>query len=236
MTTKEPIAIPAGGATFSFDAAYGIETEWDFMWVQASEDGTNWKTLTNANTTCTHDGSWIGGEYGFPEDLCAAGIGGLTDYNANFPEPDTQTFDLGAFAGKNVWLRLWYMTDWGTTYEGPFVDNVKVMAGETVLFADDAEYGDAKWVYAAPWQRSSGMQTFGQRFYLQWRNTSRTGGYDSSLGESKLALRSGGHRLDRLVQQRFLRRQRNRRLPDRLPELRPEGHAARRRLASGPAA
>ncbi|MGE5603302.1 MAG: M6 family metalloprotease domain-containing protein, partial [Nitrososphaerales archaeon] len=117
MTTKNAIAIPAAGATLSFDTAYGIETQWDFMWVQASEDGKNWQTLTNANTTCEHDPGWIGGNYGFPEDLCAAGIGGFTDYNASFPEPDTETFDLGAFAGKNVWLRLWYMTDWGTTYE-----------------------------------------------------------------------------------------------------------------------
>ena len=39
----------------SFDTAYGVETEWDFMWVQASEDGATWKTLTNANTTCDHD-------------------------------------------------------------------------------------------------------------------------------------------------------------------------------------
>ena len=185
MTTAAPIAIPAGGAALSFDAAYGIETEWDFMWVQASEDGATWKTLTNADTTCTHDPGWIGGLNGFPEDLCAAGIGGLTDYNASFPAPDTETFDLAAFAGKSIWLRLWYMTDWSTTYEGPFVDNVKVVAGADTLFADDAESGDAKWTYAAPWQRSSGLQSFSHNFYLQWRNVSPTGGYDSGLGDPR---------------------------------------------------
>ena len=185
MTTAAPIAIPAGGAALSFDAAYGIETEWDFLWVQASEDGATWTTLTNANTTCDHDPSWIGGLNGFPEDLCAAGIGGLTDYNASFPAPDTETFDLAAFAGKNIWLRLWYMTDWGTTYEGPFMDNVKVVAGADTLFADDAESGDAKWTYAAPWQRSSGLQSFSHNFYLQWRNVSPTGGYDSGLGDPR---------------------------------------------------
>ncbi len=185
MTTAAPIAIPAGGAALSFDAAYGVETEWDFLWVQASEDGTTWQTLTNANTTCTHDPSWIGGLNGFPEDLCAAGIGGLTDYNASFPAPDAETFDLAAFAGKSIWLRLWYMTDWGTSYEGPFVDNVKVVAGADTLFADDAESGDAKWTYAAPWQRSSGIQTFSHNYYLQWRNIGSTGGYDSGLGDPR---------------------------------------------------
>ena len=153
--------------------------------MQASEDGATWKTLTNANTICEHDVSWIGGLNGFPEDLCAAGIGGFTDYNASFPDPDMETFDLGAFAGKNIWLRFWYMTDWGTTYEGPFVDNVKVMSGTTTIFADDAESGDAKWTYAAPWQRSSGLQTFSHNFYLQWRNVGPTGGYDSGLGDAR---------------------------------------------------
>jgi immune inhibitor A len=185
MTTAAPIAIPAGGAELSFDAAYGIETEWDFMWVQASEDGTTWTTLTNANTTCDHDEGWIGGLNGFPDDLCAAGIGGFTDYNASFPSPDTETFDLSAFAGKSIWLRLWYMTDWGTTYEGPFVDNVKVKAGATTIFADDAESGDAKWTYAAPWQRSTGLQSFSHNYYLQWRNVGSTGGYDSGLGDPR---------------------------------------------------
>ena len=48
------------------------------------------------------------------------------------------------------------MTDWGTTYEGPFVDNVQGQGGgATVLFADDAESGDAKWTYAAPMAASA---------------------------------------------------------------------------------
>ena len=185
MTTAAPIAIPAGGATLSFDLAYDIEEEWDFLWVQASTDGQNWTTLTNANTICTHDLSWIGGNYGFPDDLCAAGIGGFGGSNPEFPDPGSQTMDLGAFAGQNVWLRFWYMTDWGTLYAGPFVDNVTVMDGATTLFADDAEGGDAKWAYEAPWQRNDGTQTFSQNFYLQWRNVSPSGGYDSTLGESR---------------------------------------------------
>ena len=77
------------------------------------------------------------------------------------------------------------MTDWGTTYEGPFVDNVKIMAGATTVFADDAEAGDAKWVYADPWVRSDGTLAFTHNYYLQWRNTNANGGYDSALGDSR---------------------------------------------------
>ena len=185
MTTVAPIAIPAGGASLSFDLVYDLEDQWDYLWVQASEDGTTWTTLTNPNIQCTHDPDWIGELYGFPEDLCAAGIGGFTGYNSNWPDPELETFDLAAFAGKSIYLRLWYMTDPATTFTGPFVDNVTVAAGATTLFADDAESGDAKWTYAAPWQRSNGLQPFTHNFYLQWRNVSATGGYDSALGDSR---------------------------------------------------
>ncbi len=61
----------------------------------------------------------------------------------------------------------------------------QVTSGATTLFADDAEGGDANWTYAAPWQRTNGTQTFSQNFYLQWRNVSDTGGYDSALGDSR---------------------------------------------------
>ncbi len=185
MTTAAPIAIPAGGATLSFDLVYDIEEAWDFLWIQASEDGTNWTTLTNAHTQCDHDPDWIGGLYGFPEDLCGAGLGGFTSYNHDWPDPELQEFDLAAFAGKSIYLRFWYMTDWATTYSGAFVDNVKVAAGGSVLFADDAEAGDANWVYEPPWQRSDGTQAFTHNIYLQWRNVGENGGYDSALGDAR---------------------------------------------------
>jgi len=139
MTTVDPIAIPAGGATLSFDLVYDIEDEWDFLWIQVSTvpspepSGVDWDTLTNENTQCEHDPSWIGGYYGFPVDLCGAGIGGFYGYNENWPDPEVQEFDLSAYAGQSIYLRFWYMTDWASLYSGAFVDNVKVTADTTVL-------------------------------------------------------------------------------------------------------
>ena len=189
MTTADPIDLTAAtAATLTFDLAYDIEDEWDFLWVQVSEDGVTWpysNTLTNANTQCVHDPSWIGYMYGFPDDLCAAGIGGFYGYNANFPDPETQVFDLSAFAGKSIYLRLWYMTDWATTYSGAFVDNVMVTTEDGTAFEDDAESGDAKWNYVAPWIRSDGIMTFDHYYYLQWRNVGANGGYDSALGDPR---------------------------------------------------
>ncbi len=184
MTTVDPIAIPAEGASWTFDLVYDVEDEWDFLWFQASTDGENWDTLTNESTQCEHDPGWIGGLYGFPDDLCGAGLGGYYGYNENWPDPEMQTFDLSAYAGESVWLRYWFMTDWGTTYTGVFVDNVMVTSGDTVLFEDDAEVEGA-WTYEMPWERTNGVQSFSHNYYLQWRNVSETGGYDSALGDDR---------------------------------------------------
>jgi immune inhibitor A len=188
MTTMNPIDLTAATAvTLSFDLVYDIEDEWDFLWVQVSTDGTTWNvtdTLTNTNTQCVHDPGWIGGLYGFPDDLCGAGLGGLYGYNANWPDPETQVFDLSAYAGQSIYLRFWYMTDWATTYFGPYVDNVQVEADGAVLFSDSAEV-DGNWDYEYPWIRTNGMQHFTHNYYLQQRNVGENGGYDSALGEER---------------------------------------------------
>jgi immune inhibitor A len=181
MTTKDPIAVTEG-MTLSFDLAYDIEDGgWDFLWVMASPDGENWVPLTNENTQCETNPSWIGPQYGFPDDLCAAGLGGFYGHNPSWPAPDTQVFDLSDYAGMSGYLRFWYMTDWGTTGAGPFVDNIEVGG-----FSDDAESGDVNWEYQAPWERSDGTMAFNHNFYLQWRNTDPTSdNYDSALGEER---------------------------------------------------
>lgn len=182
MTLNAPVSVPATGTTtFSFDLVYDIEEEWDFMWVQASTDGgTTWDTLENANTNCVHVPDWIGGLYGFTDEC------GFSGWNANWPDPEVEDFDLTSYAGQNVVLRLWYMTDWGTTYSGPFVDNVSVVNSTSgTLFSDGAETGGTAWTYEPKWVLSNGNMTFAQSFYLQWRNIGENGGYDSALGDPR---------------------------------------------------
>jgi immune inhibitor A len=187
MYSRIPIVIPPGGATLVFSTAFGIEEEWDFLWVGLSDDfGQTLKVLTNTHTTCDHAADWIGGLLGFPDDLCAAGMGGFTGYSADFPNYQTEEFDLSAYAGKMVLFGFMYMTDWGTTLEGPFIDNVMVKdAAGNVLFADDAESGDAKWIYQGGMSRVGQTAAYKQNYYLQWRNVSATGGYDSALGDPR---------------------------------------------------
>lgn len=186
MTTRQPIAIPASGATLDVSLAFDLEQWYDYLWVQVSTDGgATWATLTSWATTCGHAPDWIGARYGFPDDLCAAGIGGLTGRSLGFPSLATHSFSLDRFAGRSILLRFWYMTDNAVEGLGPFVDDVLVSSRGVVLFRDDAESGPGRWSYADGWDRVRSTRLVSHSLYLQWRNTSPTGGYDATLGDAR---------------------------------------------------
>ena len=190
MTTKSPIAIPAGAAPRStFDLAYDIETEWDFLWVQASTDGgTTWKTLTNTNTICD-------ARCGLDRRAVRLPRGPVRGRHRRLHRLQRrasrlrarESSDLSAFAGQNVLLRFWYMTDWGTTYDGPFVDNVQVRPRRRndALLRRRRERRRQLDLCRCRGQRNDGTQTFTHNYYLQWRNVNANGGYDSALGDSR---------------------------------------------------
>ncbi|HPO12641.1 MAG TPA: immune inhibitor A [Candidatus Hydrogenedentes bacterium] len=185
MTQNAAVTLPASGSSsLSFDLAYALVTGYNFFWIQLSQDdGATWETLTNENTTCVHAGDWIAGMYGFPDDMCTAGIGGFTGRSPGWPAYTQQTFDLSAHAGESIRLRFWYLSDYLAT-EGPFVDNIRISANDTI-FVDDAENGDTLWTYSGGWGRDSGVREYSHNYFLQWRNTSETGGYDSGLGDDR---------------------------------------------------
>ncbi len=175
MTSYKPVTLPSSSAlTLTFNTAYQIETGWDFFWIQASADGgATWKTLTNNHTTCNHEQDWIGGDYGFPSDLCGANMGGFTGTSAAWPAYAQESFNLDSFAGQSILLRFWYMTDWGTTFAGPYLDDVLISAENQTVFSDGAESGDANWIYGGTWERNSGTRAFSHAYYLQWRDISQ---------------------------------------------------------------
>jgi len=114
--------------TLTLVTAYGLETEWDFGFVQVSTDGG--KTLTslaNAYTTTNYDPSAL--------PAIIANLPGLTGYNPDWtsvsvpPESTdftTMSFDLTAYAGMNVSIVFHYLTDWMTTYDGWWINSATV--------------------------------------------------------------------------------------------------------------
>jgi hypothetical protein len=51
---------------------------------------------------------------------------GLTDYNPDWPDWTTMTFDLSAYAGQTVKINFRYMTDEAANYEGWFINSASV--------------------------------------------------------------------------------------------------------------
>jgi len=154
-------------ATLTFWTQYEIETGWDFGFVQVSTDnGVTWTSLSDleGRTTYSHDASAMA--------EIVANLPGFTGSSNGWVH---ETFNLPA--GAPIMLRFRYMTDWGVTYMGWFLDQITVTADGTTIFYDGAETLDPGWtVYG--WTIGTGTRTVGQYYIMEWRNFV---GFDQAL-------------------------------------------------------
>jgi len=111
--------------TLTLVTKYGIESYWDFGFVQVSTDGgKTWTSLENEYTTYEHDPD------AHPDII--ANLPGLTGYSETWPySPDwpdwtTMTFNLTTYAEETVLVGFRYMTDWATLYEGWYISEASV--------------------------------------------------------------------------------------------------------------
>ena len=105
-----------GGGTLTFDTSYNIEEAWDFGFVQVSTDGGyTWASLSNAYSTAVHDPD------AHPNIIM--NLPGLTGNSGGWV---TMSYDLSAYAGQPIMIGFRYMTDWATTFDGWYIDNVYV--------------------------------------------------------------------------------------------------------------
>ncbi|MCP2033754.1 hypothetical protein L1279_000737 [Planomicrobium sp. HSC-17F08] len=108
--------VPATDAKLTFEHFYDIEEQWDFGMVQVSTDnGETWTSLQNENTRSDVV------EEGYP--TIKENVPGFTGTNGNWTK---ETFDLSAYAGKEVLVSFRNLTDWGSNNPGWYVKNVKL--------------------------------------------------------------------------------------------------------------
>lgn len=110
----------------SFRTWYDIETDWDYLYVEASENGETWEILTTSTGTGTDPS---GNSYGW----------GYTGTTNGWIE---ERIDLSAYAGKKIWIRFEYLTDAAVNGEGFLLDDVKVDAAG---YQSDFETDDGGW-------------------------------------------------------------------------------------------
>jgi immune inhibitor A len=173
------VTLPAGTATLTFQARWNIEDcgpdACDYAYVEV-KDGADWKAVPGSITK-------------------AAEGNGIDGYQATWTPA---TFDLSAYAGKTIGLRVRYLTDGAaqgtdaTKPAGIFVDDIALTAGGATLLTDDAESANAGWTFQG-FQRVGASQTIqydnyyiaSHRTYLSYDKYLRTGPYNFGYATTK---------------------------------------------------
>jgi immune inhibitor A len=161
---------------FTFWTDYTIEYLWDYAFVEVSADGgSTWTQLPDLDGTTTNDdpnGRLV--DYGNLQNGITGDSGGWTQLR----------FDLSAYAGSTIQLRLRYASDAGFLERGMFVDDIAI---DAIGFFDDAESGPGDWVSdpqafvgspGAGWIMTTGTFSFPHYYLAEWRSMD---GFDLGL-------------------------------------------------------
>jgi immune inhibitor A len=148
----------ATAPVFSFASYWSFEQDYDYGYIEVSEDsGATWTALPDMDGVFVDDGSGTLG-------LNGEGQGNLR-------------FDLAAYAGKAITLRLHYTSDVGVQWAGWWGDDFSLVDGATTLFTDDVENPPNGWTtnnfVIVPLTR-----TYPMYYLAEWRNLS---GFDRGL-------------------------------------------------------
>jgi immune inhibitor A len=132
-TLTREVTLAAGTSTLSMQARWNIEDcgpdPCDYAFVEVN-DGAGWVSVPGSITT-------------------AAEGNGIAGTQATYVPA---TFDLSAYAGKKVQLRLRYTSDGASQgndptvpWSGIFADEISLTSGGQTVFTDGAETADAAW-------------------------------------------------------------------------------------------
>jgi len=148
----------ATAPVFSFASYWSFEADYDYGYFEVSDDaGATWTKLKDMDGIFVDDGS---GNWGL-----------------NGEDQGTLRFDLAAYAGKPITLRLHYTSDVGVQWAGWWGDDFLLADGATTLFADDVETPPNGWTtnnfVIVPLTR-----TYPVYYLAEWRNAS---GFDKGL-------------------------------------------------------
>jgi immune inhibitor A len=139
----------SGQVSMDYWTWYDIEKDYDYVYVEASTDGQQWKILTTPSGTASNPN---GASYG-------------RAYTGQSNGWIQESVDLSTYAGQKVSVRFEYITDQAVNGEGFLLDDVSVPA---INYTTDFENSDSSW-QAAGFARieNSIPQTFRLAFITQ---------------------------------------------------------------------
>ena len=126
LTREFDFTSVSGPIEFSYLTWYDIETDWDYLYLEVSEDGETWQIIPTPSGTGTDPS---GNSYGW-------GYTGVTD------DWIEEKVDLSQYAGKKISVRFEYVTDAAVNGEGLLLDDVKVDAAG---YSSDFEADNGGW-------------------------------------------------------------------------------------------
>lgn len=131
-----------GPLSFSYWTWYDLEEDYDYVYLEVSEDGDRWQILTTPSGT--------------PEDPSGNSYG--WGYNGKSQGWIQERVDLSRYAGKKVQLRFEYVTDGAVNGEGMLLDDISI---PEVGYFSDFENDSGGWE-ADGWARIENIlpQTF----------------------------------------------------------------------------
>jgi len=112
--------------TLSFHTWYDLEKDFDYLYLEVSEDGEHWQIITTPSGTGENPS---GNSYGW-------------GYNGNSNGWIQEDIDLSQYAGKKIQVRFEYVTDALVTGNGFLLDDVSVNA---ISYKSDFEADDGGW-------------------------------------------------------------------------------------------
>jgi hypothetical protein len=122
LTREFDLTGVSGPVEFDYWVWYDIETDYDYLYLEASTDGEHWQILATPSGTSENP---TGASYGFA-------------YNSQSYGWLLEKVDISRFAGQKVWLRFEYVTDTAVVGEGLLLDDVSIPAiGDSTDFETD---------------------------------------------------------------------------------------------------
>lgn len=146
-----------GPITLNYWTWYDLEEDYDYLYLEASEDGEHWQILAVPSGTA-EDPS--GNSFGWAYNGLSGGG----------PDWIQESVDLSQYAGKSVQVRFEYVTDAAVNGEGLMLDDVSI---PEIGYQSDFENNDGGW-NANGFVRIENVlpQTFRLALILKGRNTS----------------------------------------------------------------
>ncbi len=126
LTHEFDLSGASGPVNMSFSMWYDVESNYDYVYLEASTDGQTWKILSTPSGTGDNP---VGSSLGWA-------------YTGQTNSWKDETVDLSEFTGKKVQIRFEYVTDAALNGEGFLLDDVKI---DAISYQSDFESDNGGW-------------------------------------------------------------------------------------------